>query len=493
MKMFGWLTGFLLLGLLAGKAQNSGAVPNYPPPIRYTLLDGSSFVDDCLICGRPVILQPLRGTFDLVLQQNTPPYIKYAVRNVDFHAGPGFFGPVHITGSGTYVRFEEFAVLQDMQLAVQVEDGITNKFAYFTNSTPAQPLPFPMIEVELGQTNGTTLHTYEMHLLAAPLREAWFSINKTMTATNADGTTKVISPGDLLSSCGRVVKSNIELVGNLGVMPIVPDLGLDAVDVTRRGEILFSIPQDVFSETLGPIQHGDLLSSRGRIVKRNQELLAAFGVPASGPDAGLDAVELMPDGEILFSIQSNLITSASQKLGRGDILSDKGIVFRSNRQLLAKFHPAVTNYDYGLDALSVLPSGEIWFSVEEGFTDSQLGKISSGDVLSDQGYRVFSNSQLVSAFGPQDATADYGADALFVVTGTRPSPGQPWLIGCQFDRQHNRMCLNWDGDGDVFQVERAPGLSGPWEPCSPILPDLTFEDDSGPTNGNQWFYRIRQW
>jgi len=216
-------------------------------------------------------------------------------------------------------------------------------------------------------------------------------------------------------------------------------------------------------------------------------------VPPSAPDAGLDAVQLMPDGEILFSIQSNVITSTSQKLGRGDILSDKGIVFRANRQLLAKFHPAATNYDYGLDALSVLPSGEIWFSVEEGFTDSQLGKISPGDVLSDQGYRVFSNSQLLSAFGPRDTAVNYGLDALFVVTGMRPSPEPVQFLGCQFDWQNNRMCLSWDGDGDVFQAERASSLSGPWEPCSPVLPDLTFDDESGPTNGNQHFYRIRQW
>ncbi|HKI69917.1 MAG TPA: hypothetical protein VKA67_10035, partial [Verrucomicrobiae bacterium] len=175
----------MMLGLVVGEVQGAGPVPGYPPPIRYTLLDGSTFIDDCAICGRPEILQPLRGTFDLVLQQNTPPYISYAVRNVDFRAAPGFFGPVQITGGGNYKRFEEFAALQDMQLAVQVEDASTNRFAYFTNSTPVQPMPFPMIEVTLRQTNGTPFSTYQMHLLAAPVREMWFSINKPMTITNA--------------------------------------------------------------------------------------------------------------------------------------------------------------------------------------------------------------------------------------------------------------------------------------------------------------------
>src|SRR5437899_7028419 len=95
---------------------------NRAPTIAYTLLDGSYFIDDCLICGRPTILQPLRGTFELVLEQNTPPYIRYAVRNVDFTASPGYSGEVHLTGTGTYVRFEEFAILRDMGLALQIKD-----------------------------------------------------------------------------------------------------------------------------------------------------------------------------------------------------------------------------------------------------------------------------------------------------------------------------------------------------------------------------------
>jgi hypothetical protein len=229
----------------------------------------------------------------------------------------------------------------------------------------------------------------------------------------------VISPGDLISNRGRVVKRNIDLVGRLGVMPIVPDLGLDAVQITRRGEILFSIPSNVWSESQGLIQHGDLLSNRGVIVRSNQNLLAAFGLPASQPDAGLDAVQVMPDGEILFSIRSNVVVKPDLTLSRGDILSDRGRVFRSNWDLLANFHPAITNRDFGLYALYILPSGEIWFSVEEGFTDNQLGEVQAGDLLSSLAI-AFSNRQLVAAFAPSDPAQDYGLDALFVVTDCAP-------------------------------------------------------------------------
>jgi hypothetical protein len=267
-----------------------------PTPTRqrvsYTLLEGSYFVDDCLICGRPTIYQPLRGTFDLVLVQYTPPYIGYAIQNLDFATeGPWF--KRHITGQDTYVRFEEFARLQDMTLAVKVTDEYTNRMAYFTNQTRVANQPDPLIQANLMETNGTLLQTFSLQLFAAPVREIWFSTLRSFTSTNRNTPTNKISAGDLLSTRGRVVKRNIDLVGRLGVMPGVPDLGLDALDVTARGEILFSIPVDVFSETLGPIQHGDLLSNRGAIVRRNQDLLAAFK-PASSADAGLDPCRSCP-------------------------------------------------------------------------------------------------------------------------------------------------------------------------------------------------------
>jgi hypothetical protein len=272
-------------------------------------------------------------------------------------------------------------------------------------------------------------------------------------------------------------------------MPIVPDLGLDAVHVTRKAEILFSIPVNVFSETLGPIRHGDLLSNRGAIVKRNQELLAAFH-PATSTDAGLDAVQVMPDGEILFSIASNLVLSSSTTLSRGDILSDRGRIFLTHQQLLANFQPTITNRDFGLDATRILPSGEIWFSVEEDFNDSRLGMIHHGDLLSNLGYRVFSNSELIAAFAPADPTQDYGLDALYVVTDTQsPRPG-PRIVGQT--RTNNALRIEWDGEGDVFQVETAPGLSGPWHTCTDILADLAGEVCAN-LNAGCGFYRVRQW
>jgi hypothetical protein len=458
--------------------------------VVYTLLEGSYFVDDCLICGRPTILLPMRGTFDLILEQDTAPYTRYAIQNVDFTAGTGTSLEKQITGEGTYTRFEEFAILQDMALATQVRDAWTNRAAYFTNNTRIVQQPFPLIQADLTQTNGTVLQTFSMHLFAAPVREIWFSTAKGFLSTNRFAPTNQISAGDLLSNRGRVVKRNSELVGPLGVMPAVPDLGLDAVQVTRRGEILFSLPGNVFSETLGPIQHGDLLSNRGAIVKRNQALLAAFQ-PVSSGDAGLDAVQVMPDGQILFSIQSNVVTTSALTLSRGDILSDRGVVFMPHQQLLANFQPAITNRDFGLDALYILPSGEIWFSVEEGFLDNRLGQVQAGDLLSNFGYRVFSNADLLAAFAPADPSLDYGLDALFVVTDTQPPKPPPRIV--RYSPSGDWFHLEWDGEGDVFQVEAAPSLNGPWTPCTEVVPDLSGDSPRGATAAASGFYRLQQW
>ena len=483
--------GFIwIVGLLAWAAALTPAAAQVASRVAYTLLDGSYFVDDCLVCGRPTILLPMRGTFELVLQQNTPPYTRDAIRNLDFTAAAGSSLQKRITGQGTYTRFEEFAVLQDMTLATQVRDTWTNRPAWFTNNTRVVQQPFPLIQADLTQTNGTLLQTFSMHLLAAPVREIWFSTARGFVSTNRWAPTNQIGAGDLLSNRGRVVKRNRELVDRLGVMPPVPDLGLDAVQVSRRGEILFSLPVNVFSETLGPIQHGDLLSNRGVIVKRNQALLAAFH-PASTGDAGLDAVQLMPDGQVLFSVQSNVVVSSTLTLARGDLLSDRGTVFMSHQQLLANFRPTTSNRDFGLDAVYILPGGEVWFSVEEGFTDQRLGQVLAGDLLSSAGHRVLSSAALVATFAPADPSQDYGLDALFVVSDMQPLKPRPCLV--RLNRENGWLHLEWDGEGAVFQLESAPTFTGPWTPCTEVVPDLSCDSPCAATTSAPGFYRLRQW
>src|SRR5881394_552203 len=89
---------------------------------HYRLLEGSTLVDDCLICGRPTILQPLRGSFRLVLIEDIPPFTGYALRDISFLGGSLTNSTYTVLGEGTYQIGGEVAVLQDMTLRVALSD-----------------------------------------------------------------------------------------------------------------------------------------------------------------------------------------------------------------------------------------------------------------------------------------------------------------------------------------------------------------------------------
>ena len=265
------------------------------------------------------------------------------------------------------------------------------------------------------------------------------------------------------------------------------------MDILPGGEIAFSLEHDIISDTLGPLQHGDLLSTRGLILRTNQDLLAPFGLQPPAPDVGLDAVHVLDTGEILFSIQSNVFSELlSVTLHRGDLLSSTGTIMRRNQQLLGRFQPTNATNDYGLDAVYVWSSGEIWFSTEDGFQDKTLGPISGGDLLSDQGYIVFRHSELLEAFAPTNAPPDIGLDALYVVTDATAAASSPHLDIAVKPANRN-VVLTWQGPGRVFQVERADDVTGPFQPLSAILTDLFFDDPATFTNRAQSYYRLRQW
>jgi len=298
-------------------------------------------------------------------------------------------------------------------------------------------------------------------------------------------------PGDLLSASGRIVKSASSLVAALGIPASDPGPGIDAVDIGPGGEVLFSFDQNQVSPVLGPIQHGDLVSNRGRMVRRNQALLAEFGVMPVVPDVGLDAVHVKDDGELLFSISSNIF---SERLGmtlqRGDLLSNRGTIVARNADLLGRFHPT-TSKDFGLDALYVWPNGEVWFSTEEGFQDEELGQIGAGDLLSDQGLIVFRNLELMSAFAPLEDVSSFGLDALYIVTDITPPAPPPRFTGIQ--RGLRSISLQWDGAGKVSQLLKAPQVNAPFTPLSGLMPDRLFIDADVGTEAGAGFYRLRQW
>ena len=131
--------------------------------------------------------------------------------------------------------------------------------------------------------------------------------------------------------------------------------------------------------------------------------------------------------------------------------------------------------------------------IQGGFNDTQFGQILAGDVLSDQGFVVYRNLELVSAFAPIEDVAEFGLDALYIVTDTIPPAPAPRIISAIGPGPGGDFSLNWTGNGRVFQLEKATALTGPFAPISPLMVDLNWVDSSAVQSYSNGFYRLRQW
>lgn len=463
-------------------------------PWHYAFLPGSTLTDDCY-CGRLAVLAPLQGGFDLRWLETTPLNTRYVVTNL---AGVAAVGgrSYRLAGHGVYEIGGEVSVRQSLSLELRIDDGVTNQLCFFTNDTATVERPWPMLKAHLDQTNGTIGQFYRLDWAAAPFRELWFSTAHSLTASLWSSPTNLVSAGDLLAATGRVVRRNQALTALLGIMPPVPDLGLDALEVLPGGEIAFSVAQAQRSERsgIGWFYDGDVLSERGRVVLRYQDLLAAFSPMPPVADPGLDAFQRVSSNEFYFSIKTNFY---SQRLGkivrRGDLLSSTGRIVQSNEGLVAGLRPADSKQDYGLDAFYVWPGGEVWFSTETGFAGSHFETYQPGDLLSSLGYVVFRNRDLVAPFSPLEDLTDFGLDALFVLTDLTPVPPPPRLSAPRVNSQTGDLSLQWTGSGQVFQLEKATEVTGPWLPLQPADPATNLTVIGLGTNTPRAFYRLRQW
>jgi hypothetical protein len=456
---------------------------------HYTLTDGSAFLNDCEICGRPTFLLPMRGTFDLTFNGSSDRYDYYSFTNVSFDFSDQNNQTNHVSGSGSARIGGDFAFEEVVRWQLIVSNSDTNEPVSMTNSSKGIFSNWPSLQFDLREETKSFFRVYKINLHASPFRELWFS-----TGSDINGSGQTISSGDLLSVSGRVIKHDSDILGRMGIQPTIGTTAIDAIDLLPGGEIAFSLSKDIFSETLGPLGQGDLLGSAGRIIKRNSDLMKAFGV-ATNTDYGLDACQLMESGEILFSITLNTFSpNLNLNLSRGDILSDQGTIKKTMSDLIAPFSP-ITNTeeapDVGLDALYVWPGGEIWFSTEKGF-DSAQGPIGAGDLLSDRGYIIYRNLELTAKF-QANGTNEVGLDGIFVITDTVASAAPGRFSTFKFGPIPNGFELEWNSAGKVFQVERASDVAGPFSPASEIMPDLFWTDRVPGAPNTQNFYRFRQW
>ena len=149
---------------------STGAV-HADEPVTYLLLPDSVLTDDCPICGRPTIPEPMAGRFQLRTLGDNGLYITYAVENFTFVAGRDEVVEYSGAGFGTYQQGGEVAITQDSFLDITITNGVAVTRALFTNSTRLVPLSFPNLRLRLTQTNGTFLHTLSLDLHAEPLKE----------------------------------------------------------------------------------------------------------------------------------------------------------------------------------------------------------------------------------------------------------------------------------------------------------------------------------
>ena len=260
--------------------------------------------------------------------------------------------------------------------------------------------------------------------------------------TPSDGN-PIISDGDLLSRTGVVCARNREL---LAAWEVVPDLGLDAVDIidVERGLVVFSTELD---DPRGRFKSGDLLGTNGLTIP-NLALLTLFQV---GRDLGLDGVQfigprantihfmeeaakqpreywltnpgtliklLREHGiDIWISTEGTELTAATTAIFDGDILSVRdGTVVVNQAALLPPSVPAgipARGVDFGIDALTANLRGdvktlrfstEILFRGEPRFTDGDIIRYGNGvEVV---------NSSLVAPFEPK--ARFLGLDALYI-------------------------------------------------------------------------------
>ena len=400
-------TGIVIATLAA---MLSPALASLQPAVRYRVLEGST------LTGGPDGSQaiPIRGSFELIPIAEGDVMQWYDVEHVLMTDATG----MPLTGSGWYLTGADLAPDQQMHLTI----AHAGHAIEFDSGTVVADVPFPLIEITLWEAPVPPWVPYQLHLRATPMRQVWFSTDVGLTSGALNRT---ISDGDELNSVGSLIASNADLMRNMGVMPVVPDVGLDALQAAETDspartplwwEQWFSAEDDVFSETLGDLGHGDLFSEGGWVVATNVDLIVPLTLQPI-PDVGLDAIAWGWECNCwLISTEVDFWAEYLLEMASHGSVLCTGCpgVFMTNEMLLRSFAPTAGSANLGLDALHVWPSGEVWFSVEEGFLDARYGWISDGDLLSDRGWIIYRNLDLVHAFQPVEDLDNFGLDALHV-------------------------------------------------------------------------------
>ena len=135
----------------------------------YALLSGSDLTDDCLVCDRLSLPIPLQGTFELLPLDSNPLFTRYQLTNISFRTTGTDGRTYEVKGGSIYHVGGEVALRQDLTLNLQINDGFTNSACLFTNAQAQVKSPWPEIQIEADQSNGTWVRLYRLRLSAVPV------------------------------------------------------------------------------------------------------------------------------------------------------------------------------------------------------------------------------------------------------------------------------------------------------------------------------------
>jgi hypothetical protein len=381
------------------------------------------------------------------------------------------------------------ALTQRVLLDVECLMGTNRLRRHFTHETPGMLRALPNLGVDLAAVETTWTQVLRMSLRSAPLRELWFVTDQGFTPGRLPG--EGYHPaGDVLSMDGRVAVPNQRLTSRLGMMPIVPPLGVDGLKILPGGRVLFSLRDRQFSEVLGELPSGALLTSDGTVFRSPLDLLKPFHPIWPAEDPGLDAVQVLDDGTVLFSTVRDVPTTRGIQ-SHGDVLDSHGGVRHGLKSLLAAFDPVWESgldlAQVGLDAVHEWPHGEVWFSVVRGFQSKGVGAVRGGDVLSDRGWIVYRNLELMEGFEPVEDLADFGLGDFWVLTD---GVGSAVTVRIRVPPMGDGVHLEWNGTGRVWQVEASVRLEGPYSPAGPVQCETEWTGAMGEGGG---YFRVRGW
>ena len=137
-------------------------------PVPYRLEPGSTFLDDCPICGRPPIVLPLEGTFVLKLKAIGDVTDWYEIDSIDFRAAvPGGQKNI-VSGSGSYLtRVGAGGIVATHSMSLDVE--INGEAGLKLESGEVKAVTgLPAIDIEVQEATASQVRVYKLHLIAIP-------------------------------------------------------------------------------------------------------------------------------------------------------------------------------------------------------------------------------------------------------------------------------------------------------------------------------------